>query len=147
MHVGLPAPPSAGGALLLQFTGCQHMCVPRSASAAARSRRPPACPQVTRAEAKDIVFDQESRRKMQDGINKVADAVSVTLGPRGESASPPGCGCGCCCDAAHHPAEPVMPARPLRLTPTLTPPHTIRTHHTRTQAATWCWSRPTACRR
>ena len=42
-------------------------------------------PQVTRAEgAKDILFDNESRRKMFDGINKVADAVSATLGPRGE---------------------------------------------------------------
>ena len=42
--------------------------------------------QVTRAEAKDIIFDTESRKKMQDGINKVADAVGVTLGPRGEAA-------------------------------------------------------------
>lgn len=40
--------------------------------------------QVIRAEAKDIIFDNASRRKMQDGINKVADAVQVTLGPRGE---------------------------------------------------------------
>lgn len=39
--------------------------------------------QVVRADAKDIIFDNESRRKMQDGINKVADAVQVTLGPRG----------------------------------------------------------------
>jgi hypothetical protein len=45
----------------------------------------PARLQVTRAEgAKDILFDNESRRKMFDGINKVADAVSATLGPRGE---------------------------------------------------------------
>jgi chaperonin GroL len=40
--------------------------------------------QVTHAEAKDIVFDNLSRSRMQDGINKIADAVSVTLGPRGE---------------------------------------------------------------
>lgn len=39
--------------------------------------------QVTHAEARDIIFDNESRRKMQLGINKIADAVSVTLGPRG----------------------------------------------------------------
>jgi hypothetical protein len=39
---------------------------------------------VVRADAKDIIFDNASRRKMQDGINKVADAVQVTLGPRGE---------------------------------------------------------------
>ena len=44
--------------------------------------------QVTRADAKDIIFDNHSRRKMQDGINKVADAVSVTLGPRGEHPLP-----------------------------------------------------------
>ena len=34
--------------------------------------------------SKDIVFDNESRRRMQIGINKLADAVGVTLGPRGE---------------------------------------------------------------
>lgn len=33
---------------------------------------------------KEITFDNESRRKMQIGINKLADAVGVTLGPRGE---------------------------------------------------------------
>lgn len=45
---------------------------------------PPAgCLQVVRAEAKDIWFDNASRAKLQAGINKVADAVGVTLGPRG----------------------------------------------------------------
>ncbi len=40
--------------------------------------------QVVRAsEHKEIVFDSESRRRLQIGINKVADAVAVTLGPRG----------------------------------------------------------------
>jgi len=39
--------------------------------------------QVTKAEAKHIVFDNASRGRLQDGINKVADAVGVTLGPRG----------------------------------------------------------------
>lgn len=39
--------------------------------------------QATRAEAKDILFDNDSRRRMQNGINKIADAVAVTLGPRG----------------------------------------------------------------
>ena len=38
-----------------------------------------------RADAKDIVFDNDSRRKMQKGINKVADAVAITLGPRGRN--------------------------------------------------------------
>ena len=40
--------------------------------------------QTPRAEAKDILFDNDSRRRMQDGINKLADAVGSTLGPRGE---------------------------------------------------------------
>jgi chaperonin GroEL (HSP60 family) len=40
---------------------------------------------VVRADAKDIIFDNDSRKKMQDGINKVADAVQVTLGPRGRN--------------------------------------------------------------
>ena len=39
------------------------------------------------AQAKDIIFDNDSRRRMQIGINKLADAVGVTLGPRG--ARPP----------------------------------------------------------
>lgn len=41
--------------------------------------------QVVRADAKDIVFDNDSRRKMQKGINKIADAVGSTLGPRGRN--------------------------------------------------------------
>jgi chaperonin GroEL (HSP60 family) len=40
---------------------------------------------VVRADAKDIVFDNDSRSKMQKGINKVADAVAVTLGPSGRN--------------------------------------------------------------
>ena len=39
---------------------------------------------VKASDAKEIVFDGESRRRLQVGINKVADAVAVTLGPRGE---------------------------------------------------------------
>jgi hypothetical protein len=41
--------------------------------------------QVVRADAKEIMFDTDSRRKLQMGINKVADAVAVTLGPRGRN--------------------------------------------------------------
>lgn len=40
---------------------------------------------AVRAESKDIFFDQDSRKKMQAGINKLADAVGVTLGPRGRN--------------------------------------------------------------
>ncbi|KAL6195808.1 hypothetical protein ACLB2K_031426 [Fragaria x ananassa] len=35
-----------------------------------------------KATAKDIAFDQDSRRAMQAGIDKLADAVGLTLGPR-----------------------------------------------------------------
>ncbi|DBA76725.1 hypothetical protein WJX79_004294 [Trebouxia sp. C0005] len=43
------------------------------------------CRTTVRAESKDIIFDQDSRRRMQAGINKLADAVGVTLGPRGRN--------------------------------------------------------------
>ena len=47
------------------------------------------CAQVA-AEAKDIVFGNVSRGKLQAGVDKLADVVGSTLGPRGES-------CWCCC--------------------------------------------------
>jgi hypothetical protein len=102
----------------------------RAASGAVRCQQPhstgrPACPnsapvhvscrQVVRAaDAKEIVFDTDSRRRLQRGINKVADAVAVTLGPRGRNVvleqkfgvpqvrtrarrvPPPRCACGSC---------------------------------------------------
>lgn len=40
---------------------------------------------VVRAAAKDIAFDQVSRVALQTGIDKLADAVGVTLGPRGRN--------------------------------------------------------------
>lgn len=33
--------------------------------------------------SKQIAFSEEARKKLQDGINKLADTVKVTLGPRG----------------------------------------------------------------
>jgi hypothetical protein len=36
-----------------------------------------------RASAKDIAFDQDSRASLQAGVEKLAAAVGVTLGPRG----------------------------------------------------------------
>jgi chaperonin GroL len=54
---------------------------PTTTNGAGRSRR---CAHV-RAEAKKITFDLESRRKLQKGIDKLADAVGVTLGPRGRN--------------------------------------------------------------
>ncbi|GLU11851.1 hypothetical protein SLE2022_285710 [Rubroshorea leprosula] len=38
-----------------------------------------------RANAKEIAFDQSSRAAMQAGIDKLADAVALTLGPRGRN--------------------------------------------------------------
>nr|BAB16318.1 chaperonin-60 alpha subunit [Avicennia marina] len=40
---------------------------------------------VVRADAKEIAFDQKSRSAMQTGIDKLADAVGLTLGPRGRN--------------------------------------------------------------
>ncbi|KAH6766305.1 chaperonin-60alpha [Perilla frutescens var. hirtella] len=40
---------------------------------------------LVRANAKDIAFDQKSRSAMQAGIDKLADAVGLTLGPRGRN--------------------------------------------------------------
>ena len=45
------------------------------------------CRVVVRAEAKKLTMDMDSRRKIQAGIDKLADAVGVTLGPRGRNAS------------------------------------------------------------
>lgn len=42
---------------------------------------------VVKATAKDIAFDQHSRAAMQAGIDKLADAVGLTLGPRGKFCS------------------------------------------------------------
>ncbi len=35
--------------------------------------------------AKIIAFDEESRRALEKGINALADAVKITLGPRGRN--------------------------------------------------------------
>lgn len=35
--------------------------------------------------AKDIIFDEEARRKLLAGIDKLADTVKVTLGPKGRN--------------------------------------------------------------
>lgn len=38
---------------------------------------------MVRAKAKEIAFDQTSRSSLQSGVEKLANAVGVTLGPRG----------------------------------------------------------------
>ena len=35
--------------------------------------------------AKDVIFSDEARRKLVDGVDKLTDAVKVTLGPRGRN--------------------------------------------------------------
>lgn len=40
---------------------------------------------VVKAASKDIAFDQHSRAALQAGIDKLADAVGLTLGPRGRN--------------------------------------------------------------
>jgi len=56
-------------------------------SAFKASCRPPRTRSVVvqASDAKEMVFDGESRRRLQAGINKVANAVAVTLGPRGRN--------------------------------------------------------------
>ncbi|MEG2338996.1 MAG: hypothetical protein RSB70_02105 [Clostridium sp.] len=40
--------------------------------------------------AKTILFNEEARRSMQRGVDKLADTVKVTLGPKGRN------GATCC---------------------------------------------------
>src|SRR5574341_2477551 len=35
--------------------------------------------------AKQLLFDEEARRRLKDGVDALADAVRVTLGPRGRN--------------------------------------------------------------
>ena len=35
--------------------------------------------------SKEIKFGEEARKKMLDGVNKLADTVKVTLGPKGRN--------------------------------------------------------------
>ncbi|MEN6402872.1 MAG: TCP-1/cpn60 chaperonin family protein, partial [Armatimonadia bacterium] len=35
--------------------------------------------------AKQLAFDEEARRALERGVDKVADAVAVTLGPKGRN--------------------------------------------------------------
>ena len=35
--------------------------------------------------AKEVIFGEEARRRMKVGIDKLADAVRITLGPRGRN--------------------------------------------------------------
>ena len=35
--------------------------------------------------AKDIIFGEDARKALQAGVDKIADAVKVTLGPKGRN--------------------------------------------------------------
>ena len=35
--------------------------------------------------AKNIIFNDEARKKLKDGVDKLANAVKVTLGPKGRN--------------------------------------------------------------
>lgn len=35
--------------------------------------------------AKQLLFGEEARRKLEKGVNTLADAVKVTLGPKGRN--------------------------------------------------------------
>ena len=35
--------------------------------------------------AKSLVFDEDARRALERGVNRLADAVKVTLGPKGRN--------------------------------------------------------------
>ena len=49
-----------------------------------------------RANVKEISFDQSSRAALQAGIDKLADAVGLTLGPRGILLLVSSVHCVCC---------------------------------------------------
>lgn len=73
------------GGLLIPPLSSQASTASRPATGAATRAAAPSRRRqvVTKAQSKDITFDQESRQKIQRGIDKLADAVGVTLGPRG----------------------------------------------------------------
>merc|ERR1719440_308596 len=57
-----------------------------SSASSSTSRRASQRPNLmVRAEAKNLTFDMSARQKMQAGIDKLADAVAITLGPRGRN--------------------------------------------------------------
>nr|ABR18037.1 unknown [Picea sitchensis] len=75
------AQPDGLGSRKMAF--CQRPIAPRQFRAKYRARSNSRV--LVRASAKDILFDQDSRASVQRGIDKLADAVGVTLGPRGRN--------------------------------------------------------------
>ncbi|CAI5501353.1 unnamed protein product [Closterium sp. Naga37s-1] len=84
-----PPPPLPPVSLHVQISKAASLA-PGSRQLAASIARSPVTARTrrslrVRAEAKDILFDQAARSAMQSGIDKLADAVGVTLGPRGRN--------------------------------------------------------------
>ena len=63
------------------------------ARAVAPAALPSTTPQRRHYAAKDIKFGAEGRLAMLEGVNKLADAVAVTLGPKGTDTIAPGRRC------------------------------------------------------
>jgi hypothetical protein len=40
--------------------------------------------------AKELIFEEEARNKLREGIDKLADVVGVTLGPKHPASPSPG---------------------------------------------------------
>lgn len=72
-----------GSSALLRRTRTSTRRAASSASLPAAARRRPQL--LVRASAKEIAFDQGSRASLQAGVEKLAAAVGVTLGPRGRN--------------------------------------------------------------
>jgi len=77
---------------------------------------------MVRAEAKEILFGIESRSALQKGINKVADTVAVTLGPRGHSVPPPNCPTNAACREERGARATIRDAPSETTSPSLGPP-------------------------
>jgi hypothetical protein len=70
--------------VLSNFSNYVTTCLPGCKQGRARRARNGRLQRfVVRADAKDIAFDQKSRAALQAGVEKLANAVGVTLGPRG----------------------------------------------------------------
>src|SRR5204863_5400855 len=60
-------------------------CVKTGGSSASQRRRSASVQEDNADMAKIIAFDEEARRGLERGMNQLADAVKVTLGPKGRN--------------------------------------------------------------
>mmetsp|Transcript_2270 Transcript_2270/g.6768 ORF Transcript_2270/g.6768 Transcript_2270/m.6768 type:complete len:602 (+) Transcript_2270:80-1885(+) len=81
----LSAGMSSVGQQVLRTSPAPTSCAPLPRPSAQPQRPSRGSRLVAAAEPKEILFDNLSRARLQAGINKVADAVGVTLGPRGRN--------------------------------------------------------------